>query len=554
MTSFDGRKADFKHHGRKVPSKQFPVVITELSTPARRRVSVPSGLPHGLPPLRPVSSPPHAGRGRRAGNQRSELVSLLQDPFAYSLRYIDPAVDSFFATMEEDVERAFSDESPSSTVPSPSASEPPVHSSHPRVHRPEAPQKPRLARDSAQRPDPVRGRARRHSADATFRSPSAIEMQAEAQVPPVKMTPQILSALLDKMAPTPKPKPSVDTSPTSLSQGAGQTRLRSAIASNMSRVLDIFRDLDSDGSGDVDCGEFRKGIRTILGGDYETDDIDALFDSIDESGDGLVSYRELARTLRLRDNSSKGNLKRRSPVGASTASVRAALEQHEAVVRSPQEESSGASQRPGLHEIRQRETLRLFHEFRQQHADGVCKVTSFDKLLRLKYPTESKEHIKLMMELVIDHEGDLLRQAAEREEASRDTQELFAALDLNNNGKIDLDEFQNLRKITEVNKTRSELRSLFQSMDADRSGYLDFNEFQAVIRAANLLDHKEAIIKLGKEVLEKRKAKNKVELWKKVGVPSARTREQDDGGTLALRPSLVMLSNTLLNGRRAVVS
>ena len=116
----------------------------------------------------------------------------------------------------------------------------------------------------------------------------------------------------------------------------------------MKRVVDIFREIDEDGSGEVDRYEFRRGLRIILQSppqtqtqqtqqtqqtkqqtqqtkqqtqqakqqtqqakqqtqvqhpsgrpnEYSDAQLDALFDAVDESGDGKISYRELTRTLR----------------------------------------------------------------------------------------------------------------------------------------------------------------------------------------------------------------------------------------------------------------
>ena len=56
--------------------------------------------------------------------------------------------------------------------------------------------------------------------------------------------------------------------------------LRGAIASNMKRVMDIFRALDEDQSGEVDRREFHKGIRQTLGNGFSDAELDAVFDAI----------------------------------------------------------------------------------------------------------------------------------------------------------------------------------------------------------------------------------------------------------------------------------
>lgn len=46
------------------------------------------------------------------------------------------------------------------------------------------------------------------------------------------------------------------------------SQLVAAMAANMKRVVDVFRELDRDKSGEVDKLEFRRGIRMTLGDDF----------------------------------------------------------------------------------------------------------------------------------------------------------------------------------------------------------------------------------------------------------------------------------------------
>ena len=70
-----------------------------------------------------------------------------------------------------------------------------------------------------------------------------------------------------------------------------------------------------------------------------------------------------------------------------------------------------------LHPLRQREVLRLYKEFKQQHEAGVCRVPRFGRLLRLKYPTESKAHIAAMVQVCVQHESGL--DAAEKDRVAQ---------------------------------------------------------------------------------------------------------------------------------------
>ena len=74
--------------------------------------------------------------------------------------------------------------------------------------------------------------------------------------------------------------------------------LRQVVNANLQRVMDIFHQLDTDDSGEVDRREFHTGILTLVGNEHPTSELDELFDTIDTSGDGRISYRELYRTIR----------------------------------------------------------------------------------------------------------------------------------------------------------------------------------------------------------------------------------------------------------------
>ena len=74
-------------------------------------------------------------------------------------------------------------------------------------------------------------------------------------------------------------------------------QLREALSKNAGRVIDLFREWDADGDGNVSKKEFRKAMPK-LGFDVPTKDIDALFDSFDPDGSGSIDFTELKKMLR----------------------------------------------------------------------------------------------------------------------------------------------------------------------------------------------------------------------------------------------------------------
>ena len=74
----------------------------------------------------------------------------------------------------------------------------------------------------------------------------------------------------------------------------GKQQLKDALACNLSRVVDIFRKMDADGSGTVDCSEFQKAV-LMLGVHASDESCNAIFDEYDQDGSGQLVYSEYVR-------------------------------------------------------------------------------------------------------------------------------------------------------------------------------------------------------------------------------------------------------------------
>ena len=75
--------------------------------------------------------------------------------------------------------------------------------------------------------------------------------------------------------------------------------LREALSRSATRVIDLFRLWDEDGSGTIERKEFRRAIRA-LGFDFFANnaEIDLVFDDFDIDGSGKLEYKELNTMLR----------------------------------------------------------------------------------------------------------------------------------------------------------------------------------------------------------------------------------------------------------------
>ena len=62
-------------------------------------------------------------------------------------------------------------------------------------------------------------------------------------------------------------------------------------------ALEVFRQLDADGSGVLERGELRKAVKRLGVHGVLVDDVDSLLDILDPSGDGQVSFDEFVSAL-----------------------------------------------------------------------------------------------------------------------------------------------------------------------------------------------------------------------------------------------------------------
>jgi len=74
-------------------------------------------------------------------------------------------------------------------------------------------------------------------------------------------------------------------------------QIRAALQSKLTRVVDLFKQLDEDKSGKVSVFEFIKSMR-LLGLEAPPQAMVAVFNSIDKDKSGSIDYRELDRLLR----------------------------------------------------------------------------------------------------------------------------------------------------------------------------------------------------------------------------------------------------------------
>ena len=74
-------------------------------------------------------------------------------------------------------------------------------------------------------------------------------------------------------------------------------QIGAALKKSAGKVLDLFREWDTDGDGEVSRKEFHKAM-PMLGLEVPKKDIDTLFDQWDTDGGGSLSLKELQKILK----------------------------------------------------------------------------------------------------------------------------------------------------------------------------------------------------------------------------------------------------------------
>ena len=101
-------------------------------------------------------------------------------------------------------------------------------------------------------------------------------------------------------------------------------QIASALRASSARVLDLFREWDANGDGEVSREEFHRAI-PALGLTVPKKEVDALFNEWDKTGDGAIAYKELSKILKSTQRSMAGKLQPPSKAAAGMQAAAAAV-------------------------------------------------------------------------------------------------------------------------------------------------------------------------------------------------------------------------------------
>ena len=233
--------------------------------------------------------------------------------------------------------------------------------------------------------------------------------------------------------------------------------LRDALARSSTRVIDLFRQWDEDGSGEIEKKEFRQAIKS-MGFDFIANDkeIDMIFHEFDTDGSGKVDYKELNKHLRQGAGSKIDPLLYAGAAG----------------------------------EIDTKSENR--HKLRRRASGEKLKGTFLHK-----GSIDPTSDVPVQEQL-----RGLLTANAVR------VIDLFREWDEDGNGLVDKKEFRKAVAAFGFEANKEVVDALFDSLDVDGGGTLDYNELNKAFRPGGSIEL-DASLKAGAAGVIELKAKNK---------------------------------------------
>jgi len=301
--------------------------------------------------------------------------------------------------------------------------------------------------------------------------------------------------------------------------------LKNTLSRNAGRVIDLFRDWDSDGNGMLDKGEFRSALKRMELY-VENSAADAIFDTWDAKGEGELSLQQLQSILKRSSGSIPAFKKSEEHLVAQRAfeeerkAQRLAARMKHAVglkMNKPTVQQEGV-----LNEFAQRyeKSPQLFTDWQERYCEqGMVSRAAFRRLSRSLNITGEVEDINAFFDM-LDPMGEgtikfaqllgslrwvlksrrttLVRgkeMVCRSEKQFRDkigeafkanasrVVDLFREYDINNDGVLQRTEFKRALPMLGLMITQDEADRLFDWFDEDHSGVLTLDEFSRIIKS-----------------------------------------------------------------------
>ena len=251
-------------------------------------------------------------------------------------------------------------------------------------------------------------------------------------------------------------------------------QLSTILTEHSVKLIDLFREWDTDGNGAIDKKEFRQAV-AALGYDVPKKEVDKLFDALDDVKDGMIEYGEFKQAL-------SKHSKKVLPIKAPEVKKKGAAVEVEG------DDVAGAGDEDFDVGMKQNAMERDAADTDQ---DGRLDFGEFCNLVRDREEGEftEEELKKRFEELDQDGSGKIdmpeylkfsLRDALSR--SGDRVCDLFRRWDEDKSGKIDKREFSRAVRALGFPVTDEEAGEVFDSLDEDKSGELDYKELNNTLR------------------------------------------------------------------------
>ena len=226
-----------------------------------------------------------------------------------------------------------------------------------------------------------------------------------------------------------------------LSSEQMQAALRDALKANATRIIDLFKEWDVDGDGQVSKAEFSRAL-PMLGLQVDAGMASSLFDAFDPDGSGDIGYKEFAQLLRSSDDA------------ALQASIKKAAERNAALTRKAKPKLTKDEMQKSMVALRK------------------GPMSQSTKLQGLDIKEGSEKTVAQQLR-------EALSQNAMR------IVDLFREWDEDGDGTIDKKEFRRAMPLIGFDVPRKEIDALFDEWDPDGSGTIELNELNKFLRRGN---------------------------------------------------------------------
>jgi len=241
-------------------------------------------------------------------------------------------------------------------------------------------------------------------------------------------------------------------------------QLREGLKISNTRVMDLFRDMDTDRDGRISKKDFRKAFLE-MGPDFPPEVVEQLFDDFDPDKSGEIEFGELDKFLR-RSSSPAGAAAGpagKLGIGGAAAKLASKGKMVKGLANLKGKKGAGAGAEADATDVAG-SGKRDFTSNMKIRSDDFFKADG-DGNTELDYEEFSKMYVN--------------RQLADgkAEPTEKELKALFQRLDLDASGTVDLSEYVQWALREAIKESKGRVLDLFREWDKDRSGFIDKLEF-----------------------------------------------------------------------------